>query len=273
MGRRSVVQRSLWPQLRRHAACQERRLRESADAAFAAEERLVGMKGSDVVDELKKKFRAGTDLELADKIGLSRKGIQDWKKRKNCTLRQVASLVHSAKKAGARRLRDNAIRPLVEFFEITLCDSRQQKNHERFGTTDRDGESHRYLVGLKDELNKEIGVYLFFDSRGQAIYAGKARQQTLWKEMNRALNRPRGGVQKIKRVKHPKRKLEYRTTDQKNRQPIEQHVKLWEIAAYFSAYVVEDEMIDDVEALIVRSFANNLLNKRMERFTRHRGAK
>lgn len=231
------------------------------------------MKGSEVIAELKKKFRAETDAQLGYAIGMSVKGIQDWKKRQNCTLRQVASMVHSANKAGARGIRDNAIRPLVEFFEISLCDSRQLTRYELFGTTDRDGDSHRYFVGLKDELNSKHGVYLFFDSRGQAIYAGKARGQTLWKEMNLALNRPRGGVQKIKRVKHPSRKLEYRTTDQKNRQPIEQKVKLWEIAAYFSAYVVEDGMIDDVEALIVRSFANNLLNKRMERFARHRGAK
>lgn len=228
------------------------------------------MKGKEVINELKKKFRVNTDAALTDMLGMSVPAIQKWKARPQCTLRQLAGLVHAASVSGARRLCDNAIRPLVEFFEINLSNSKQQASYELFGTTDRDGDSHRYLDGLKDELNSKCGVYLFFDSRGQAIYAGKARRQTLWKEMNIALNRPRGGVQKIKRVKHPKRKLEYRTTDEKDRQPIEQSVKLWEIAAYFSAYVVEDEMIDDVEALIVRGFANNLLNKRMERFARHR---
>ena len=88
--------------------------------------------------------------------------------------------------------------------------------------------------------------------------------------MNLALNRDRKAVQKIKRVRHPARRLQYRTTDEKNRQIIDQQVPLWDIATYFSAYEVADEMIEDVEALLVRSFANNLLNKRMERFARHR---
>ena len=37
------------------------------------------------------------------------------------------------------------------------------------------------------------------------------------------------------------------------------------MASYFSAYKVDDGMIGDVEALLVRSFANDLLNIRMER--------
>jgi hypothetical protein len=36
-----------------------------------------------------------------------------------------------------------------------------------------------------------------------------------------------------------------------------------------SAYEIADELIGKPEALIVRSFANDLLNVRMERFSRH----
>lgn len=59
-------------------------------------------------------------------------------------------------------------------------------------------------------------------------------------------------------------------SDEKARQIIDQQVPLWDLAAYFNAYEVADEMIEDVEALLLRSFANNLLNKRMEQFARHR---
>lgn len=88
--------------------------------------------------------------------------------------------------------------------------------------------------------------------------------------MNGAFNRERGAVQTIKRVRHPNRKVEYRTSDEKARQIVDQQVPLWDLAVYFSAYDAADGMIEDVEALLVRSFANNLLNIRMERFARHR---
>ena len=43
-------------------------------------------------------------------------------------------------------------------------------------------------------------------------------------------------------------------------------MQLHDLAAYFSAFHVEDAMIDDVEALLVRAFPNDLLNSKMERF-------
>lgn len=228
------------------------------------------MKGSDVISELKKKFRASTDKALGDVLGLSIPAIQNWKNRPQCTLRQIASLVNAAYKAGEKGFRENAIRPLVEFCEIKRTRSKQGASHELFSIRDSKGKTHPYVSGLRKELERCNGVYIFFDSRGQAIYAGKARSQSLWKEMNLALNRNRGQVQTIKRVRHPVRKIEYRTSDEKSRQITDQQVPLWDIAKYFSAYEVATEMIEDVEALLVRSFANDLLNKRMERFVRHR---
>jgi len=73
-------------------------------------------------------------------------------------------------------------------------------------------------------------------------------------------------VQKIKRVTHPQRNQEYRTGKEKARQIVDHVVPLHELAAYFSAHEVTDGMINEVEAMLVRSFANDLLNKRMERF-------
>jgi hypothetical protein len=133
-----------------------------------------------------------------------------------------------------------------------------------------DSKDHLYKSGLKTELDQYFGVYIFFDSRGQAIYAGKARKQKLWREMNLAFNRDRRRVQKIKRVRHPTRQQEYRTSEEKARQIGDHIVPLYEIASYFSAYRVSDGMVDDLEALLVRSFANNLLNIKMELFARSR---
>ena len=228
------------------------------------------MKGQEVIAALKKKLRLSTDKSLAAKLGMSIPSVQGWKKRPAVTARQLAELVSRANRAGASNFQAEAIRPLVEFFPISSRESLHGASYEVFAAKDDDGTSHPYRAGLKEELSGHHGVYLFFDSRGQAIYAGKARRQTLWKEINYAFNRERGGVQAIKRVSHPTRKQPYRTSDEKARQITEKAVPLHELASYVSAYHVADSMIDDLEALLVRGFANNLLNIRMERFGRQR---
>jgi hypothetical protein len=223
------------------------------------------MRGDEVVATLKKKLRVRTDERLAALLGMSLPSVQLWKRRPKVTPRQLAELVYRTGHAGAKSSQKNAIRPLVEFFPI----EKQKTSH---GTTYHvfSGKGHVYKSGLREELDQYFGIYIFFDSRGQAIYAGKARKQKLWKEINLAFNRDRGRVQTIKRVRHPTRQQEYRTSDEKARQIGDHIVPLHEIASYFSAYRVSNGMIDDLEALLVRSFANNLLNVKMERFTRSR---
>ena len=141
-----------------------------------------------------------------------------------------------------------------------------------FSSKDRNDKDHPYRSGLKRELEDAKGVYIFFDSRGQAIYVGKAKQN-LWKEMNFAFNRKRESVQKIKRVKHPETRVQYKTSYEKTRQIFESAVPLHEIAYYFSAYAVEIGMIDELESLLIRSFANDLLNVQMGRFEQQRKKK
>lgn len=222
------------------------------------------MKGSNVISALKKRFKVSTDVSLANSLGITAQAIQNWKNYKTVTVRQLAGLVNNARKAGASHLQATGIRPLVEFFHIDRCKSKLGANYELFSTKEN-GIIHPYLDGLRKELEKHKGVYVFFDSRGQAIYTGKARRN-LWKEMNLAFNRERGEVQKIKRVNHPTRKQIYRTSDEKARQIADYVVPLYELASYFSAYQIADGLINEVEAMLIRSFANDLLNKKMERF-------
>ena len=230
------------------------------------------MTGNEVIESLKKKFRVQNDKELAHKVGVTVAAISQWKNRNECTPRQVAGLIEKARNSGAKETRRNAIRPLVEFYKIELKGMPNGKSYELFDTSDQQKRENPYLLGLKSELKDNHGVYLFFDSRGQAIYAGKAAKQSLWKEMNLALNRQRPDVQQIYRVRHPARRQRFRTNDELARQIRAETVRLWALAAYFSAYRVEAKMIGDVEALLVRSFANDLLNKRMEQFSRNRRA-
>lgn len=224
------------------------------------------MKGSSVIAAVQKKLKVSTKKEVANRLGLSPMAIHNWRKRKSINETAIARLIFSAYRAGAVASQQTAIRPLVEFARIDKSESRSGARFELFKSKANSGSAAPYLEGLRKELEDHHGIYIFFDSRGQAIYTGKARRQSLWREMKFAFNRERGDLQKIKRVKHPAGKNRYRTSDEKSRQIREFEIPLHDIAHYFSAYQVADGMINEVEAMLVRSFANNLLNKRMERF-------
>jgi len=231
------------------------------------------LSGGAVIAQLQKQLGAKSLSALADRLGITTQAVRNWKTQRIVTSRQIARIVKTAREAAEESLRHKVVRPLVEFFRISKDESRQGAKYVLFRAEDDEGHAHPYLAGLREELERLHGVYVFFDSRGQAIYAGKARRQSLWKEMNGAYNRDRGSVQKIKRVRHPSRKQPYRTTDEKARQIRDQEVPLHELAAYFSVYEVTDGLIEEIESLLVRSFANDLLNKRMERFSRQRRIK
>jgi hypothetical protein len=220
------------------------------------------MTGAKLIAALKKKFRVKTDAALVNHLGISIPSIQQWKNRSSITYLQIASLVHKAS------FQSNVVQPVVEFFPIHKCYTKQKAAYEVFSVSDGANGQHPYRSGLKDELNKHHGVYVFFDSRGQAIYAGKARKQKLWKELNLAFNRDRKDVQMIRRVSHPDRRQAYQTPAAHPRQITAKPVALHELAAYFSAYQVPDTMINAVEAMLVRSFANDLLNIKMEKFSK-----
>ena len=87
--------------------------------------------------------------------------------------------------------------------------------------------------------------------------------------MNLAFNRKRD-VQTIALVQHPERNQEFKPGYEKLRQPKDTQLELFDLACYFSAYHVDDGMINDLEALMVRGFANDLLNVRMETFAHSR---
>jgi hypothetical protein len=87
--------------------------------------------------------------------------------------------------------------------------------------------------------------------------------------MKNAFNRQRE-MQKVYRVKHPVRIKAFVPAHEKNRQPRRRDVRLSGLAAYVSAFKVVPGMINDLEALLVRGFANDLLNAKMERFAHAR---
>jgi hypothetical protein len=228
------------------------------------------MLGRDFIEGIRRKLGeknrgAVTDRALAEHLGLSVPALNNWSNRRTITIRQMVGLLFRLESKAGERAEKQAIRPIVEFFKLSPNDSRGGARREIFRVQQGDGGNHPYLQGLRRELEQQRGVYILHDSRGRALYVGKTKKQTLWSEINSAYNRNRS-VQQIRRVNHPERRQDFRKTEEKRRQIRLRTVPLHELGAYFSAYQVTDGLIGELESLLIRSFANDLLNTRMENF-------
>ena len=85
-------------------------------------------------------------------------------------------------------------------------------------------------------------------------------KSSLWARMKSSFNH---GPQKSRQL--------YRIDHSPNAKPLDQklgpkHVQLHELAKYFSAYEVDPNFTHNIEALLIRAFADNLMNKKMENF-------
>lgn len=229
------------------------------------------MDGTELLNEIarrikdKKGLSSLSDAALSKELGITQPALGNYRNNK-LTARKICNLFEKISNKIERDITNRAVMPIVEFFPLDPIETTHGSNLHIFPTTDDKGAPHPYLVGLRNRLQQTHGIYIFHDSRGQAIYAGKAREQSLWDEMNKAFNRDRGEVQNIKRVHHPSNRIQYKGPEEKKRQIVKESVTIYHIASYMSAYQVLDDLIGKLEALIVRSFANDLLNVRMENF-------
>lgn len=216
------------------------------------------MLGKELIDTLKDALNIRTNRELATLLQVT-DGYISQKCQEELTPSQSASFIKRTLDAVQTRILQTAISPLVEFYPIDPTLSRKESNWQLFNET-----TNNYTGGLKKILNESRGIYVFFDSMGKSVYVGKAKNQTLWTEMNAAFNRSRGDLQTIMFVDHPSRNQKFVPAYEKKRDLIKHEVYLADIAVYFSAYRVVPEFIDIAESLLIRCFPNNLLNKKME---------
>lgn len=225
------------------------------------------MKANELLTILARKLKTGSQRELANVLGVSVQTLVNWRRsNKHLSPLQVASALAKSRSAAVLSSQRKTIRPIVEFYEINRCESARG---EGWKIMDGGNKDTLYAHGIRASLEQSNGIYIFYDSQGKSLYVGKARLQTLWKEMNLAFNRERA-VQKISLVGHPDRNQEFKPGYEKLRQPRPVQLELCDMAAYFSAYSVDAGMIEELEALMVRGFANNLLNKKMETFAHSR---
>lgn len=225
------------------------------------------MRAQELIDALGRKLGTASQTELAAALGVTVQTLINWKNRdEDLTPNQVASAIAKSRTSAVKQSQYETIQPIVEFYKIRVVPSRRDASWQ---VLDGSQDDTQYARELREHLDSMSGIYIFYDSRGRSLYVGKARQQTLWKEINLAFNRQRE-VQKLALANHPKRNQSFKPGYEKLRTIKDIQLELFDIATYFSAYSVEDGMIDDLEALLVRGFANDLLNVRMETFVHSR---
>lgn len=192
-----------------------------------------------IIDVLKQTYQC-TDKELGRRLGLGNAKIANWKQNGASQKGNVESLVNAIVKHAIK----NSYTPIAELKEIKAVSK---------------GTSFEVDVKLSPKAMGTVqaecsgGIYIFYDSRGKAIYAGKSQkssQQSLWKEINDAYNRDRNRGQTI--ICYDKGRLRKKT------------YHLYEVAKYITIYLVHEFAIKDFEALLIRSFPNDLTNIRME---------
>lgn len=221
------------------------------------------MKAIELITELKRKFKIKTNRALAARLGMSEVALNNWTRLQTpITPRQVANALNSSAMVAVTSAQRDTIRALVEFFPIDVAEVGKVGKYDVI-PTGKDAGQH--YIGLRQVLECEKGLYIFYDTRGKALYAGQTKKQNIWKEMNLAFNRDRS-AQMVTLARHPKNDVPFRTANEKVRQPTNVNLKLHDLAAYFSAFAVADGMIDELEALLVRAFPNDLLNYKMEKF-------
>ncbi|MBP1203646.1 hypothetical protein JOD97_001660 [Duganella sp. 1411] len=225
------------------------------------------MKSTELLRHLSNKMGTVSDTALASILGIKPHALHRWRRDETLlTALQVANAINNAHKAATVHVHSHAIKPIVEFFPIEAVAVGRSGNYlQVFDTGDDCG---KHLQGLCEMLtNAKSGLYIFYDTRGRALYAGQTKKQNIWKEMNLAFNRHRSG-QIMTLVRHPTRDVSFKSAHIKVRQPTDTMLKLYDLAAYFSAYEVLPEMVDDLEALLIRAFPNDMLNYKMEKFAK-----
>lgn len=223
----------------------------------------IDVYSKNLISKIKEKAGITSDGQLANFLGINQPSLTGWR-RNGVSELQLAnafiSMRNQAIKKEALAIKDShakSIQPIVEFYPIV----KSGESIIRQVVFDPQG---MYQNSLRDALKiTKSGIYVFYDTRGKALYTGKTKSN-LWIELNFAFNRERKG-QDITLVKHPINNVQFLLASEKTRQPTDRNLRLSQLAAYFSAYAVVDDLVDAVEGLLIRAFPNDTFNTKMER--------
>ena len=215
-----------------------------------------------------------TDTALANHLGSTSQKQNSWKtklaKWQNKStgplsnteiLNLVKDVRHTSVKKTQDKIHREFISTIVEYYPIEKVTSKGGKSFE-ISPPEAMKEEGEWKAIRSDLEKTSTGIYIFYDSSSRAIYVGKTAGQkgSLWARMKSSFNADQQKSRQQYRIDHHKRdKVNTRNLGQKG-------VQLHELAKYFSAYKVEPQFTHNIEALLIRAFADNLMNKKMEKF-------
>ena len=206
------------------------------------------VKGVELLLNLKQTFAVKTDRELVKLTGYTQ-GRLTQLKTERLGAKAVSKMIKRSSVASAK-FHAGLIRPIVELFPVDKGSGRKRSFID-LSLPDR--------KLLKSALEKEVGIYAFYNSELEVVYVGKT-QNNFWDEMKQTFNR---------KMTHYKR---YQVNHSHGRYSVPQSgvrkMKLedfhfYDAAEYFSAYVVPVDFIDIFETMLIRVFSNDLINVQM----------
>lgn len=203
----------------------------------------------EILDTIKDTYDKKTNANLASFLNIPEKKINNLRAGGTNSPKSVSELIKKLSIALRKHAISNAYTPIAEILPLECRLSKQEKKYEMCI-----GRNQKERNDIEEKVKKmRGGIYIFYDSLGKSIYAGKTeedKKNTLWDEMKSAYNRPRKS-QKLYR---------YAGTNIQKKQ-----YYLWQVAHYASIYKVDKFAIADFESLLIRSFPNDLSNVRMEK--------
>lgn len=208
---------------------------------------------TNIISYVQDKLAIETAVGVYNYLGINPVTGSNYNQKKDLKNSDVWYLIKKSRSAGIK----SSIQVITEYYPITLTPLRANPDFI-------DVKGDRNHNELKKELVNSHGVYVFYDSSGKAIYVGKAVKQNLYHEMRSAFNRPRNDTKDtmvIIRSQHTVNKMKNVSFDKDVKRI---RVNISDISAYFSAYNVDKDLINIVEAMMIRAFANNLTNSKIE---------
>lgn len=190
--------------------------------------------------DLKSDAKLITTIASKKKEDGTRSMINNWKTGGSTGTKAAEAFV----KCAAKALFERAYQIIVELEPIKVSEETEKCKPKELMFLEKNDE-------IRKLLENNQGIYIFYDSLGKAIYAGKTEKNTLWLEMKSAYNRERSSQKKFRRTSGIKiaKKPYY----------------LHEVAEYVSVYSVRPYAIGFIEALLIHSFPNDLTNVRVEK--------
>lgn len=212
------------------------------------------MTGEEFCRILRDNLDARNDSDLAQKLGITPAYVSQTKAQDQVSAAKVKKFLDRLLNSKIGMLVNSAVHPIVEFFPIQYCLSKRESKWLLF--------DYIQHSDLKSELEKNRGIYSFYNSEGEIVYIGKTERQNLLAEMTSALNLSRSSY-KIYGVAHPYGKFKKNDFD-KIRQIKKTPKTLADTCYYFSAYSTYGDLTAVLESLIIRIVPNDIVNVKME---------